>query len=489
MPTNYDFSTVRMPTELNRVLYELYDTTHAPNELIFTLVLSTLSTVLSRKIDVCLPWNEVCPTHLYCLGIVESGGGKSSADRLINDFYSSWCENINKKNIEEYNKFETEEFVWKNQLKHLDKTIKYANSSFGTNDNYFNQIKTQYILLNEKKPILSQYANQIFTNTTIPALLDGLSKKYPYTVWNNDEAGEILKNLNISDISTLNQIYDGKNISINRISRKIANVSNCRLTLTWMVQPDVIEAILIKKLPIWKSSGLLGRLLICMPPSLTGYRKININTQNNNCLFYLDRFKNQLSQALIESFDSKKRDVLKLDPEAIAYIRELSIYIETESIPEIGEFSLIPEFASKCVTHVIKIAALLSYYCNGTEEITRKFCEYAVSVVFYFMQQQINLINISENNDFDYKVNLLVDWFEHQDNGKKFTLSHLLRYGPRPLRLKKELLPVLDELVLNQWVIKTNGSYVYKFRSNRLLGKIFRAKSITKVPPTDLLNQ
>ena len=73
------------PIEIAEVIYEVMNKVKAPDALIATSFLATMSVACQGLIDVKLPIGQVCPVSLNILIKGESGERKSATDRIVGD--------------------------------------------------------------------------------------------------------------------------------------------------------------------------------------------------------------------------------------------------------------------------------------------------------------------------------------------------------------------------------------------------------------------
>lgn len=90
----------------------------------------------------------------------------------------------------------------------------------------------------------------------------------------SDEGATILGARASQYLSILNKLYSGDSVTVNRRRSESFVVSNARVTLSLMVQPNSILKFYQKKGAEASGIGFLARFLVCNPVSTQGGRYI-----------------------------------------------------------------------------------------------------------------------------------------------------------------------------------------------------------------------
>jgi replicative DNA helicase len=149
--------------------------------------------------------------------------------------------------------------------------------------------------------------------------------------------------------------HAGDPMRIDRIGRPPEFVASPALTVGVTVQPEVLRGLLAK--PTLRGRGVLGRFLYGLPVSLLGRRQIGPPPVPVPIASAYRTHIRQLLSLPVRS-DGDPETVL-LDPDAYRCLKEFDDWVEPKLDKDNGELASIPDWASKLVGAVLRIAALL----------------------------------------------------------------------------------------------------------------------------------
>lgn len=449
----YDsFSLNLIPSILKETILDIHSQVQSPIELISASVFSAISLACQGLIDVSYRENCISPTSLFILAIAGSGERKSATDRLIMAPFYRYDQNRAECFRHEMDAYKVAHIAWAEKKKHIMNKMKTAIK----NELPCGDIEQLLLEHENNKPLLPKLTFFINSNVTMEALLSGLRGEQATAGLITDEGGDILERRAIQDLSSLNLLWDGSSLTVNRKTTGTFTVNNARTTLSIMVQPDIFGNYLSRHGEKARGSGFFARLL---PVLIDGH----LSTQGSRLIKgtpakqeALNRFHQRITSLLSENATrqgnvSSPRITMTFSPGA-QYDWNEQIYnaIEKQMLP--GErFHGISDFASKLPNNIARLAALFEYFTTGSTVISQDTLQQAYRVGMWFANQALHLYQPDSENFLNRQLafklmNWLSDKFRHQLQ-PSMPISYILGFAPRPLRRKAILDPVLKLLL------------------------------------------
>ncbi len=447
-------------SDLVQTIHEIQQKTQAPLALIILSVLSNLSSACQGMIDVKNPTGAKTPTDLYALNIAESSERKSTVDRLTSKpllDYELRRKQENKRLLKDY---EQEMFVWQVKYRKAKKCFQKAIESDDPNVELYQQELAELI---ENKPKKIQLCQTLFADTTIEALLYGMSGASPYATLTSSDASNILNKFNANWLSNINLLYDGDTIRVERKNSESFTIENGRLTLALMIQPKMLKQMLEKQNDSARHIGTLARMLVCYPESTQGHRFFQNPDLSENCGEYIEKYYARITEILEQSSSYQAyghRVTLEFLPEAKQIWIQFYNHIESQLSWQ-GGLSDIRDAASKMANNVARIAALLHYYTYGTKQISLECTQAAIDLGYYYLEQFKHLFGEKTLQEQAFNNgSLLSQWLvkNHKYGTYVIPKKVLYSYGPNSLRNK-------DKLEMAVWYLHNTGKLVYYYNS------------------------
>jgi hypothetical protein len=187
-----------------------------------------------------------------------------------------------------------------------------------------------------------------------------------------DEGQTLLASTVMRHYGFLNNAWDGKPLlTVDRAKHESLIVQNPRVTVSFMVQPAVLNKFMTKHGEISQNSGFWARYLISRSPTIQGYREPVLGTP---VLIHLLPFHARLHELLLAYRRRLKsgdvtRDVLEFDDNAKLLWWQIASRVEADLQPG---FYLrdIGDFANKYMDQVGRIACLLHYFEADTNDLS-----------------------------------------------------------------------------------------------------------------------
>jgi hypothetical protein len=439
-----------LPCELRNMMLAFCEQTQAPLELNACAVLSAISLACQGLIDVKYKDNLTAPVSLFMLAVAESGERKSSVDRLVMQPFHQHDQQIMEDRILELKKYSTQLLTWETKRSAILSVIKRKakrNEPTCEEEQHLDS-------LDKQKPGKPNRLKFLYNNTTPEALLADMNGSYASVGLFADEGGNILDRRIAQDLSTLNMLWDGATISVDRKTSDSLYIKEGRLTLNVMVQESVFNQFLARQGDVARGSGFFAR---CLPVSID-YTLSTKGTRFTNKVLMYQRFIplfHQRIQALMEHPiqhpDNAEipRITLRFSPNAQYQWDRFYNEVEEQIAPG-GCFAEIGDFASKLANNAARLAALFQYFSDGGEIIQEDMVNEACDVITWYAHQMLRMFAPEAECLQQAKhAQQLLTWLQKKFYALRYPVikkNDIRRLGPQCTRNKDALNDALDIL-------------------------------------------
>ena len=356
-----------LPEHVLAAVEEVRAFVQAPTAMVATCALSALSLAIQAHIDVQRASKLSGPVGLFSLVIAESGERKSSCDNYftapIRDYEQRQLEAA-KPLIKNYSAnlegWEAKQGGVKDKIRSLTKE--------GKNTRDLEQTLRD---LEQEKPEPPRMPRLVYGDATPEALCCGLLR-WPSGGVFSSEAGSVLGSHGMkadsamSNLATLNQLWDGATLKVDRKTSPSFSLRGARLTIGLQIQEAALRTFLDKTGALARGSGFLARFLIAWPESTQGKRMFaeapahwpNLEIFHNRLTALLDL------EAPIDDEGGLVPQMLSLTPDAKAAWIKFHDNIEAY-LAQGGELYDVRDVASKIADNVARLAALLHMFECG----------------------------------------------------------------------------------------------------------------------------
>jgi putative DNA primase/helicase len=435
-----------LPDTILAAVKEVHDFTKAPIPLIVSSALGALSLSVQAYVDAQRAENLSGPVGLFLLTIADSGERKSTCD----NFFMQAIRKYEVKKQEELEpsmqQFKANLEAWKSKHDGIKDQIRILAKKGNTTC----QQEDMLCNLEKNKPIMPKIPKLIYGDATPEALKWVLAKTWPSGGIVSSEAGSILgahgmKNDAIMlNLATLNELWDGKDISTERRTSESFTVKGARLTIALQVQEATLRNFFDRSGDLPRGSGFLARFLIAWPESTQGSRPFSDPPKNwPNLKAFNQKITNILEQTSpINNYGVLSPKMLTLTPDAKQAWVVFHDTIENQ-LGSSGNFQDVRDVASKIADNAVRLAAgfqvFKNLYSNVIElEALESGCRIATwhlneSRRFFgelaLPQELINAVRLEK---------WLIDYC-HRENTNFVTITKIQQYGPNLTRLKAKL--------------------------------------------------
>jgi hypothetical protein len=370
---------------IKEAMEEVWTNTQAPDALIGMEFLTVMSVSAQGLYDVQLPTGQVRPLSLNSLVVAESGERKTGVHNLVAEPLYAFDVGRMKKYDADVDEYELENRIWKS----IDTGLRRQLTKLTQEGQ---PIEEQCLQLCEhvaKKPIKPRMRRIMRQNATERAIMDALEGDGESIAFVSDEGELIIKGGVLNQTGLLNKAWDGAAmLTLDRSDGVSVIVSNPRVTVSYMVQRQVLKELLDRRGDVMRGSGHWARYLIGCPASTQGTRyTFHLNKEWR----YLPKFHERMRELLDEfgryvAEGEIKRTTLEFSDDAIPRWIEITNQTETMLQPW-GYMHDIKDFASKALEIAARVAALLHIFSKQEGKISVDTLNRAVAIVDWHLHE------------------------------------------------------------------------------------------------------
>lgn len=434
---------------------EVRNNIKAPEELIFSAALTSISLATQGLITVEKPTGQITPVSIFNITVADSGERKSTVYNIFMEPIREIQKQQDLVYLEKLAEWTARMCAW---TARKNKIIKSIGSDEGADGD-----EEQRLLDHEnKKPVKPIRFKMLYEDATPEALFLGLYENILTAGLLSSEGGVIFNGRALADLSKYNSIWGGDSITVDRASVKSASyeLDGARLTLSIQIQESEFRAYVEKRGEKARGSGFLARFLVCRPQSTQGERILE------NCTMsweYRYKFASRLTEILKENLllledSTRKKQVISFSSEAAR--KWLEVYNEIEyEIRNGGRFEGMGDYASKLADNISRVAALFHYFENRDGDISLSTLEAAIDLCAWHSDEfrEVFVPPPQEKTDAIILIEWLRTW--RGGAGREFLKNDIRQNGPNCLRSKNRLNNALEELRLQR---KITICYIHK---------------------------
>ncbi|UGV31635.1 DUF3987 domain-containing protein [Halopseudomonas aestusnigri] len=464
------FSTLRLPPigqriipgNLNGILgsacKQASDNTQAPYDLALMSGLVAASISLQGLVDVITPTGVQSPVSLMGFALAGSGERKTAIERLMLKGVRDWqaCQKQEYKEL--LAAWESDHLIWQEKRRHLVARFKKARKDGG-------RAEEELRVWQQVEPLRPINPAFIYEDTTLAALLQGMTEGEKNAAMLSDEGGALLNGHAFRNLAPLNSLWGGADYSADRKSGESLEIVGGRLTTALSLQPGVLDEYLARKGEHGRDIGFWARALIFAPDSKQGQRFEHGVTRS---VEELNAFSIRCQALLDESKDAggAPRKTICFDESLKPMWVALCNSIEME-IKAGGRFEGLNDHASKLTENIARVAAVLHCFehdCDGS--IGQGSLDWAISICMQCSDDFARIFRVVPQELKD--VQAIGCWLvSFRNQGRRyFKKNYILQYGPTGTRSKARLNAALAEMsrrgMLN-FVVMGRTTYVDMF--------------------------
>jgi putative DNA primase/helicase len=357
-----------LPDTVRAAVEEVVGFVKAPAPMVASSALAALSLAIQAHADAKRAEKLHGPVGLFLLTIADSGERKSTCDgfftRSIRDYEEAEAEAA-KPLLKNYR---AELEAWEAKRGGIKELIRQNAKGGKSTQSAESDLRN----LEHYKPEEPRVPRLIFADATPEALAYGLAKKWPSGGVVSAEAGIVFGSHGMGgdsvmrNLATLNQLWDGNSLTIDRKSSESFTVRGARLTVALQVQEPTLRSFFDKSGALARGTGFLARFLVAWPESTQGFRPFTEAPENWPALATFNRRISAILNQPVPMDDDGALipPMLPLSPEAKAAWISYHDAIESE-LASGGELHDVRDVASKSADNAARLAALFQIFEGG----------------------------------------------------------------------------------------------------------------------------
>jgi putative DNA primase/helicase len=379
-----------LPNTVRAAVEEVAGFVKAPLPMVASSALAALSLAIQAHVDIKRAEKLHGPTGLFLLTIADSGERKSTCDgfftKAIRDYEAEQAEAakpVLKRYKADIEAWEAKRSGIKDKIRHLAKDSKPTDG-----------MEAALRELEQDKPEPPRVPRLMYADATPEALAHGLAKQWPSGGVVSAEAGIVFgshgmgKDSVMRNLATLNQLWDGTSLTIDRRTSESFTVQGARLTVALQVQEPTLREFFSKSGALARGTGFLARFLVSWPASTQGYRPFTEAPANWPALA---AFNHRLAEILgqpvpMDDDGALTPAMLSLSPEAKRAWVEYHDAIESE-LANGGELYDVRDVASKSADNAARLAALFQMFEHGTGAVSVDCFESASRITAWHLNE------------------------------------------------------------------------------------------------------
>ena len=364
-------------------VWEVRDQIQAPDALVAGSVLTAMSMACQGNIDVLLPTGLIRPPSLFFAMFGQSGERKTTVDSLVCTPIHEHDKAYTAANADALAHYEATLRMWQAEDAALQRKLGKAVQQCEDLEQYRDNL-VAHARLKPRKPAPMRIVHQNITERPLMEALQGDGKSIAIV---SDEGEIVLKGGVMSKMGLLNKAWDGAaSLSLDRMDGHV-QVTNPRMTVSFMIQEEVFQEFWDKRGHTARGSGHMARYLVAFPASTVGFRRMTLQDHTWTCLPpFHDRLNELLVTADQRRANNGSRTLLEFSIEA----KELWVRSQNrvESLMRPGEcYFGIKDFASKFLEIAGRVAAIFHYFNGLQGHISRETLERALDVVDWHLNE------------------------------------------------------------------------------------------------------
>lgn len=379
-----------LPDTLRAAVEEVGGFVKAPMPMVASCAISAISLAIQGLYDVQRAEKLHSPVGLFLLTVGESGERKSTCDgffmKAIRDYEDAQAE----LGIPALKDYQAATASWEAKCSGVKEKIR----QFAKEHKSTVSLDAELCNLIHDVPIKPRTPRIIYADVTPEAMAYSLAMNWPSSGVVSAEAGIVFGSHAMSgdsvmrNLATLNQLWDGNSLKIDRRCSDSFEVKSARLTMSLQVQSATLQSFLDKSGALARGSGFLARFLLAIPESTQGSR---LFTEAPSNWPKLDAFNSRITALLsqpvpIEEDGSLTPQMLTLTPDAKAAWIVYHDVVESE-LASGGELFNVRDVASKSADNAARLAALFHVFEGGTDAISEDAFERASRVATWSLSE------------------------------------------------------------------------------------------------------
>jgi hypothetical protein len=343
---------------LGEAVRQAHQNFQAPYRLCLMASLSALSSAIQSLADVVMPYGAKAPTSINAVVVADSGERKSTVERCFMKEIKAADDNIEEEHREHMVDYKIKIIEWEAKKQKLVKKLVKPSGSDQDLANARDELRDFLA----SKPTMPERAKMVYEDISPMAMLAALHETGVGTLVSS-EGGIIVDGKSFEAVSYMNSAWSGDRLSVARFGKPTLEISDPRLTVSFMLQKAIFEPQTGKKGEKIRGSGHWARYLVFYPESTQGSR---LSMHQANSWEHLEAFNHRIREILSKVRMARvvgdfEREEIRFSEEAAVAWYKLADRIEEAILPG-GRFERASDHASKLGENIARVAALLHYF-------------------------------------------------------------------------------------------------------------------------------
>lgn len=253
-------------------------------------------------------------------------------------------------------------------------------------------------------------------------------------------------------------LWDASPLKMARAATDHRMVAGVRVAMCLMAQPPAVAKLLTNDEA--RAQGLLGRFLMCMPPSLVGGRFYRAPSEES--LATLDAFHERIRATLKMPLPLAKGEQNVLNPRRITLSPQAvevfaAFHDEVESkVVEGKRYFPVREFGCKAAEHAVRLAATIALFHNrNAETVTAARMKDGVTLARFYLNEALRIAASEGDADLQIAEKALA-WITRRECDV-VGLSSMYRLGPPEIRKASTARKIAKILVEHGYLAAVEG--------------------------------
>lgn len=354
-----------LPDLVRSAVEEVAGFVKAPVPMVASSALAALSLAIQAQANIKRADKLHGPVGLFMLTIADSGERKSTCDGFFTKAIRDYEEAEAEAAIPLLKNYRAKLEAWEAKRSGIKEMIKQLAKQGKATQSAESSLRDH----EHDKPDEPMVPRLIYADATPEALAYALAKKWPSGGVVSAEAGIVFGSHGMGgdsimrNLATLNQLWDGNNLTIDRKSTESFTVRGARLTVALQVQEPTLREFFSRSGALARGTGFLARFLVAWPESTQGYRPFTEAPDNWPALTpFNKRISELLNQpAPMGDSGSLTPPMLSFTKNAKAAWIEYHDDIERELVSG-GDLYDVRDVASKSADNAARLAALFQIF-------------------------------------------------------------------------------------------------------------------------------
>lgn len=378
-----------LPDTIRAAVEEVGGFVKAPVPLVASSAIAALSLAIQAYVDVERASKLHSPSGVFLLTIADSGERKSTCDGFFTEaIYAYQAAQVEAAKLL-VKKYKAATESWEARRSGTKDKIRQLAKEKKPTENMEAVMRD----LENDKPEPPRIPRLIYADATPEALAYSLAKGWPSGGVVSAEAGIVFgshgmgKDSVMRNLATLNQLWDGNSLTIDRRTSESFTVSGARLTVALQVQGETLLSFFEKSGALARGTGFLARFLIAWPESTQGHRLFTEAPAHWPSLHVFNqRITTILGQNAPIDEGKLTPQMLALTPDAKEAWVEYHNAIE-EELRSGGELVDVRDVASKSADNAARLAALFHVFEAGQGAISEDAFERASRITAWHLNE------------------------------------------------------------------------------------------------------